>query len=51
MAQWLPFPAAVPGPAAQPRPEPPLKPTMDNPKRILIVEDDVDIANVLSLHA
>ncbi|TDY21084.1 winged helix family two component transcriptional regulator [Paraburkholderia sp. BL6665CI2N2] len=23
---------------------------MDNPKRILIVEDDVDIANVLSLH-
>jgi DNA-binding response OmpR family regulator len=50
MAQWLPFPAAVPGPAAQPRPEPPLKPTMDNPKRILIVEDDVDIANVLSLH-
>ena len=50
MAQWLPFPAAVPGPASQPRIEPPLKPTMDNPKRILIVEDDVDIANVLSLH-
>jgi DNA-binding response OmpR family regulator len=50
MAQWPPFPAAVPGPASQPRTEPPLKPTMDNPKRILIVEDDVDIANVLSLH-
>ncbi len=27
-----------------------LSPPMDHPKRILIVEDDVDIANVLSLH-
>jgi DNA-binding response OmpR family regulator len=44
------FPAAMPGPSPQPRPESRLKPTMDNPKRILIVEDDVDIANVLSLH-
>jgi two-component system, OmpR family, response regulator len=26
------------------------KPLMDHPKRVLIVEDDVDIANVLSLH-
>src|SRR3954465_14191750 len=26
------------------------KPSMDKPKRILIVEDDVDIANLLSLH-
>jgi DNA-binding response OmpR family regulator len=50
MAQGPFFPAAMPGPSPQPRPEPRLKPTMDNLKRILIVEDDVDIANVLSLH-
>jgi two-component system OmpR family response regulator len=50
MAQGPFFPAAMPGPSPQPRPEPRLKPTLDNLKRILIVEDDVDIANVLSLH-
>jgi DNA-binding response OmpR family regulator len=50
MVQGPLLPAAMPGPPPQPRPEPRLKPTMDNLKRILIVEDDVDIANVLSLH-
>src|ERR1700759_415271 len=35
---------------SEPRSHARLKPSMDHPKRILIVEDDVHIANVLSLH-
>lgn len=43
-------PEPRPEPHPEPHPYPRLKPSMDPLKRILIVEDDVDIANVLSLH-
>ncbi|MGF6997691.1 two-component system OmpR family response regulator [Paraburkholderia sp. GAS32] len=50
MAQRPVFAGALSFHRFEPRPYPRLKPSMDPLKRILIVEDDVDIANVLSLH-
>ena len=50
MAQRPVFAGALSFHRPEPHPYPRLKPSMDPLKRILIVEDDVDIANVLSLH-